>query len=95
VKRDPAEAVRWYQKAADLGLATAQYELSRASSSGEGVARNPVAAYVWMDLAVFRARGAAQKKYSEARDAMTPHLTVEQLAEAKRRVAEWKAKWMK
>jgi TPR repeat protein len=93
VARDAAEAVRWYRKAADLGLASAQYELSLAYSSGMGVPKDQVAAYGWMDLAVFRARGPIREKYSAARDALTARMTPEQLAEAKRRVDEWKAKW--
>jgi len=95
VARDQAEAARWYHKAADLGLATAQFELSLAYSRGEGVAKDPVVAYEWMDLAVFRALGAAKEKYSAARDALGRGMTAEQMAEAKRRVEEWKTKWKK
>jgi TPR repeat protein len=93
VTRDPSEAARWYRKAADLGLASAQYELSLAYSSGTGVAPDPVAAYEWMDLAVFRAHGSIREKYSAARNALGARMTPEQLAEAKRRAGEWKAKW--
>jgi hypothetical protein len=93
VARDLAEAIRWYRKAADLGLASAQYELSQAYSSGAGVPADPVAAYEWMDLAAFRARGAIRDKYSSARDALATRMTPKQLAEAKARADEWKAKW--
>jgi len=91
--KHPAEAARWYRSAADLGLASAQCELSVAYSSGVGVPADPVAAYQWMDLAVFRARGQVREKYSVARDALAARMTPEQLAEAKRRANEWKAKW--
>jgi TPR repeat protein len=93
VAHDPAEAARWYRKAADLGLASAQYELSRAYSSGAGVTADPVAAYEWMEVAVFRAKGSVREKYSAARDALGARMSGEQLAEAKRLSAEWKAKW--
>ena len=93
VARDRAEAARWYRKAADLGLASAQYELSLAYSSGLGVPPDQVAAYEWMDLAVFRAHGPIREKYSAARDALTARMPPEQLAEAMRRAEEWKAKW--
>ncbi len=93
VAHDQSEAARWYRKAADLGLASAQYELSLAYSSGLGVPPDQVAAYEWMDLAVFRARGPIREKYSAARDALTARMTPEQLAEARRRAGEWKAKW--
>jgi len=79
--------------AADLGLASAQYALSLAYSSGLGVPPDQVAAYEWMDLAVFRARGPIREKYSAARDALTAGMTPEQLAEARRRAGEWKTKW--
>ena len=93
VAHDPAEATRWYHKAADLGLASAQYELSMAYSTGQGVPQDPAAAYQWMDIAAFRANGSNREKYAAARDALRLHMTSEQLADAKRRADEWKAKW--
>jgi TPR repeat protein len=93
VAHDPAEAARWYRKAADLGLASAQYELSLAYSSGAGVPADPVAAYEWMDLAVFRAHGSVRDKYSAARNALGARMSGQQLAEAKRLAADWKATW--
>ena len=53
---------------------------------------DPVAAYEWMDLAVFRAHGSIRDKYSAARDALGARMSPEQLTEAKRLSAEWKAK---
>jgi TPR repeat protein len=91
VARDPAEAARCYCRAADLGLASAQYELGTAYASGLGVPQGPAAAYEWMDLAVFRARGPIREKYSAARDALSAQMTPEQLAAAQRLAAERKA----
>jgi TPR repeat protein len=93
VARNQDEAARWYRKAADLGLASAQYELGVAYSSGLGVPQGLAAAYEWMDLAVFRARGPVRERYSAARDALSAQMTTAQLAEGQRRAAEWKAKW--
>jgi hypothetical protein len=93
VALDRAEAVRSYRKAADLGLASAQYELGVAHSSRLGVPQDLAAAYEWMDLAVFRARGPVREKYSAAREALPAQMTTAQLAEGQRRAAEWKANW--
>jgi hypothetical protein len=52
-----------------------------------------MAAYEWMNVAVFRANGSVREKYSAARDALGARMSGEQLAEAKRLSADWKAKW--
>jgi len=42
---------------------------------------------------VFRASGLVRENYSAVRDALGARMSAEQLAEAKRLAAEWKAKW--
>ncbi|MCA1443644.1 SEL1-like repeat protein [Ensifer sp. IC4062] len=44
VKIDPAEAARWYQRAADAGVIPAEYRLANLYEKGAGVARDPVKA---------------------------------------------------
>ncbi|MCA1403918.1 SEL1-like repeat protein [Ensifer sp. IC3342] len=44
VNEDPAEAVKWYQRAADAGVIPAEYRLANLYEKGSGVARDPVKA---------------------------------------------------
>jgi TPR repeat protein len=47
VEKDPAEAVKWYRKAAIQGDATAQYALGCALEEGDGVEKDVKAAEEW------------------------------------------------
>lgn len=60
VKQDLAQAVYWYQKAANQQLADAEYNLGRLYAEGRGVTRNEM-------LAVKLARSAAEHGSSQAR----------------------------
>jgi TPR repeat protein len=51
VKKDMAKAVHWYLKAADQGMATAQFALGRMLMEGKGVMRDDAAALQWLSLA--------------------------------------------
>src|SRR5262249_39385039 len=44
---DAAEAAKWYRKAADSGLAKAQFRLGRLYDLGQGVAEDPAQAIAW------------------------------------------------
>lgn len=46
-KKSDANAVKWYQKAADLGNAIAQYYLGEMYAKGRGVAQNDIEALKW------------------------------------------------
>jgi len=47
VKQDYAKAVEWYQKAAELGVELAQYNLAGCYEEGRGVAKNRTIALDW------------------------------------------------
>ena len=47
VSKDPAEAVRWYRKAAEQGDAQAQNDLGRCYATGTGVPQDAVEAVAW------------------------------------------------
>lgn len=92
-REDMAEAARWYKMAADQGSARAQQDLAILYNKGLGVPQDYVQAYVWFDLAAVRfGTGQRYDRAAEMRDMMAAFLTPEQLAEAKRRSAEWQAK---
>jgi TPR repeat protein len=51
VPQNDAEAMKWYRKAADQGIAPAQYNLGLMYANGRGVPQNDAEAYVWSSLA--------------------------------------------
>ncbi|MGD0364841.1 MAG: tetratricopeptide repeat protein, partial [Bryobacteraceae bacterium] len=92
IPQDHGEAVKWSRKAAEQGLADAQYRLGLAYYNGEGVAQNYVQAHIWLDLAASVSAGDDLKKYSSARDEVAAKMTPQQIAEAQRLAREWKSK---
>jgi hypothetical protein len=59
VPKDSVEAVKWYRKAAEQGIAEAQFNLGKMYNSGEGVPRDYVEAAKWY-------RKAAEQGIAEA-----------------------------
>ena len=51
VRQDDAQAVQWYRKAAEQGLAEAQYNLGVMYAKGEGVRQNYKIAKEWFGKA--------------------------------------------
>ena len=60
VKRDDAEAARWYRKAAEQGKAVAQQELGLLYELGEGVEQSYSEAAKWYRLAAEQGVGSAE-----------------------------------
>ena len=77
VSRDHGEAVKWYRRAAELGLAEAQVNLGFRYVKGQGVARGLVRAHMWSNLAA--AQGAEMAMDNRAIVAAT--MTPDQIAE--------------
>ena len=82
MEQDFKEAVKWYQKAAEQGLASAQYTLGIMYQYGKGVEQNYVTAYAWRNIAATNGNQNAQKGLSQVE--MTP----EQITEAEALVKE-------
>lgn len=80
----PAEAAAWYRRAAEQGHAMAQLNLGDMYARGAGVPRDPVRAYVWLSLAARQGRTWAERRRRE----VAAHMTDEQLADARARLAE-------
>jgi TPR repeat protein len=51
IKRDYQEAIKWFKKAADQGIANAQHNLGVIYSGGLGVTKNQTEADKWFHLA--------------------------------------------
>ena len=90
--QDDAEAVRWFQLAAEQGHAPEQYQLGLAYTTGRGVAQDYVQAHMWFNLVASRTRRNDLRDDSvENRDRVAQQLTADQLAEALRLAGEWDA----
>lgn len=92
LKKDPSEAYRWYQKAADQGDPFAQASVALLYRFGKGVPQDYVQAYMWFQLSVNRLSGPDRDSIVELRDAAAEHMTAQQIAEAERLAREWKPK---
>jgi len=92
LKKDYAEAERWYLRAAEQGDPFAQASVAILFRFGKGVAQDYVEAYRWFYLAASRTTGSDQESILELRDSTAARMTAAQLAEALRLAREWKAK---
>jgi uncharacterized protein len=89
------EAAKWYRLAAEQGNATAQSNLGSMYYSGEGVPQDYVQAYMWVSLAASRFPSSAKEDREQAArhcEIVASKMTAAQLAEARKRVREWKPK---
>ncbi|MCH8139850.1 MAG: sel1 repeat family protein, partial [Proteobacteria bacterium] len=80
--RDPARARALYLKAAAAGVAEAQHNLGVLYANGEGVGRDDVLAYMWLDLAA----GNGLKQAKAFGDALSRRMKPADIAEAKKRL---------
>ena len=83
VAADPRAAVELYRQAADHNLPEAQEALALRYQTGRGVPTSLACAYLWYSIA---AKGDSDTAAAE-RDKLTPRLSAEELAEAKRMLA--------
>ena len=88
VKRDLREAIRFYHLAAEQGDGLSQYNLARRYREGKDVAADPVQAYFWFTLAA--ANGVEDAL--PLRAVLKKEMTRQQIAEAGRKVEEFKSK---
>ena len=89
VPKDDVEATRWFIKAADAGQPTGMFMTGVAFWSGRGIAQDMVEAYKWLDLSVKFNTEKNRHPALTAREGITRVLTSKQVAEAKKRGAEW------
>lgn len=86
--RNPAASAIWYKKAAEAGDVGAQGTLGTLYSFGQGVAQDYKEAYFWLDLAA-HTPGPRQQQYAANRQLVGTHLTTDEVATTKERVADW------
>lgn len=92
VPKDPAAAARWLRMAGEQGHGRAQNNLSTFYFMGVGVERDLAEAWKWLTLSADRLKGQGRKIVLENRAVIERDMTPVQTAEARRRVAAWRAK---
>ena len=86
LSQEPDLAAFWLRKAAQGGIADAQYQLSQMYAMGFGLPKDYVLAYALHTLAI---KGGSRQA-AERKDAWDDVLTARQLGEAKALLAKWK-----
>ncbi|HEY4302247.1 MAG TPA: tetratricopeptide repeat protein [Candidatus Didemnitutus sp.] len=88
------QAIRWASRAAYQGIVSAQTRLSRAYFRGKGVPKNPMAAYMWIQIAVQSANGSSNLFASlmpqSERDVIISNVSSGEIAEGQRRAAAFR-----
>ena len=86
VSQDFAEAIKWFQKAAEQGHAVAKLHLGVMYAEARGVPQDYVRAYMWFNLAA--AQG--EQKATELLDMAARRMTQAQIAEAQKLARDWR-----
>jgi TPR repeat protein len=90
VARDYDQAAMWFRKAASQGHALAQYNLAVLYTNGHGVSLDLVEAYALASSAAARSPSTTdRRRIAVFRDGLGQRLTINQIAEAKRRAQQW------
>ena len=79
--------MKWYKKAAERGNAVAQQNLGVMYLRGQGVPKDTVFAYMWLNIA-----GQTLDDARKLRDTAAEEMTPDQVAEAQKLSREWKPK---
>jgi uncharacterized protein len=88
VEQDDKRAADWFRKAAEMGDAPSQFEASIVYYKGQGVERDRPEAAKWWTLAMSGGGRYAEVVRASVQSAEAK-LTPEEIAEGKRRAAEW------
>ena len=89
--QDYARAAAWYRKAADRGFAAAQFRLGILYMNGLGVARNPIAAHMWLNLAIAQLPpGPLRDAAAKLREDLALKMSAAQVAQAQLLAREWR-----
>ncbi len=86
VPQDYAEAARWYRRAAERGYPPAQNKLGQFYTRGHGVPRSEIEAFVWYSLAA----ASGYDHAIEPLNALLQRLPLDEIAEARQRVRDWR-----
>ena len=91
VPQDYAEAVKWTRKAAEMGHASAQFNLGLMYNKGQGVPKDYVQAHKWFNLSTANNPEKINREKGVAgRDLVAGKMTPAQIAEAQKLARVWK-----
>ena len=90
VPKDPAQAAIWLQRAAEQGHGRAQNNLSTFYFTGVGVQQDLAEAWKWLTLSADDLKGMGREIALQNRTKIEAKMSPAQLADAKRRVADWR-----
>ena len=71
IPEDQVEAVKWYRKAAEKGLADAQDTLGLKYATGSGVPLDFVQAYAWLNIAAAQGKKGSEEAKRLVDESMT------------------------
>jgi TPR repeat protein len=90
VPQDLAQAAFWWRKAAEQGVAVAQYNLGIFYNMGLGVPQDYAEAYFWLDLvAAGKLDAPDTEKGAKFRDESASHLAPADLSREQERARKW------
>lgn len=94
VKRDEAEASKWFGMAAEQGDPKSQYYLGVIYEKGQGIPKDLVAAHMWLSLSAANPQSSHRDSLytKEALDKLEKKMNEQQLAQAKEMATNWKSK---
>ena len=88
--KDPVEAAQLLRRAAEQGHGRAQNNLSTFYFTGVGVPRDVVEAWKWLTLSAEDLKGKGREIALDNRTVIERQMTPDEIAQARRRVDDWR-----
>ena len=90
--RDDATAAKFFLKDAERGDANAQFNIAVMLAGGTGIAKDMVAAYMWAELAAYRATGNLREYALKLQTHLAAQLNRAEIKQAKEAARLWHPK---
>jgi len=90
--RDDATAAKFFLRQAERGDARAQLNIALMFADGAGVARDPLTAYLWAELAAYRATGKLRENALKLQAHLEQCLSAVNIEKAKEAARRWHPK---
>ena len=90
VQKSDSDAALWLLRAANNGHGKAQNNLSTFYFTGVGVKKDNAEAWKWLSLAAENLNGAGRGIVLKNRDGIEKEMSSDEIADAKRRLANWR-----
>jgi len=90
--RDDATAAKFFHRDAERGDAHAQFNIAVMMATGTGMAKDPVAAFMWAELATYRATGQLRDDALKLQSHLEVQLSRAEIDKAKEAARSWRPK---